>query len=163
MPSPQLIDQSLLDTLSGAAAALPRRRKNLNFHPDEHSACHRLLNALEPGTYIPPHRHLDPNKEETMLMLRGRIGVLWFDDAGTIIRQQIMEANGAVVGVNIGVGQYHSLVALAAGSVFFEGKHGPYLPLTEAERAPWAPAEQTPAASAYLAQLQACFDTDQPA
>ena len=75
----QLLGQATLTTLSGEAAASSRLRKNLNCHADNEARCHRLLNALEPGTYVPPHCHLDPHREETLVVIKGRFGVLIFD------------------------------------------------------------------------------------
>ena len=68
-----LIDDALVDAVCAEAAASPRRRKNRNFHPRDDHPGHRLLNALMADTYIPPHRHLDPNKDETYVVLRGRL------------------------------------------------------------------------------------------
>ncbi len=151
------IDAALLDELSREAAASPRLRKNRNFHPGDDYPAQRLLNAVEPGSYVAPHRHLDPAKDETMVALRGRLGVLLFDDDGGIVGQLVMEPGGAVCGVDIPHGTWHTLVALAPGSVFVEAKAGPYRPLAEAERAPWAPAEGTPQAAARLAAYRAVF------
>lgn len=141
----------LLDQVSAEARLSPRLRKNRNFHTSDGDMCHRLLNALEPGSYIPPHRHLDPNKEEAMLILRGRIVCLFFDDAGRVSDHAILSP-GEIGGVVIPVGQFHSLFALDSGAVFFEAKAGPYLPLTAEEKASWAPAEGSPEAAALLAE-----------
>jgi len=150
-----LIDNALLDELCAAAAANPRRRKNRNFHPREDHPAHRLLNAMQPDSYIPPHRHLDPVKDETFLVLRGLLGLLVFYDAGAMVRSVRVGAGGAALGVDISHGTWHTAVALEPDTVFLEAKAGPYLPLTEAERAPWAPAENSPEAAPYLAALKA--------
>jgi cupin fold WbuC family metalloprotein len=144
------IDRHLLDEVSREAAASPRRRKNRNFHQGDDYPAHRLLNAVEPDSYIAPHRHLDPTKDETILVLRGRLGLLIFDDAGSIVRTETLEAGGTQLGVDIAYGTWHTLVALEPGTVFFEAKAGPYVALSEAERAPWAPPEGTSAAVVML-------------
>jgi DNA polymerase-3 subunit alpha len=77
-----LIDRALLDEVCAEAAASPRRRKNRNFHPRDDHPAHRLLNAMQPDSYIPPHRHLDPDKDETFVVLRGLLGLVLFDDEG---------------------------------------------------------------------------------
>ena len=154
--APVFIDAALLDALSAEAAASPRRRKNLNFHPRDESACHRLLNAMEPDSYVPPHRHLDPEKDETFVVLRGRFGVVTFDDSGRVLVARVLGA-GDTPGVTLPAGTWHSIVALAAGSVFLEAKAGPYLPLAEAEKAPWAPGEADAGAGGYLEGLRALF------
>ncbi|MBI5899308.1 MAG: WbuC family cupin fold metalloprotein [Rhodocyclales bacterium] len=149
-----LIDDALLDEVCAEAAASPRRRKNRNFHPRDDHPGHRLLNAMMADSYIPPHRHLDPNKDETFVVLRGLIGLVVFDDAGGVVRTAKVGAHGAAIGVDVGHGTWHTAVALADNTVFLEAKAGPYLPFAEAERAPWAPAENTPEARAYLEQLR---------
>jgi cupin fold WbuC family metalloprotein len=149
-----LIDNALLDEVCAQAAASPRRRKNRNFHPyDEHPG-HRLLNAMQPDSYIPPHRHLDPNKDETFVVLRGLLGLVLFDDTGKVIRLAKVGAGGTAIGVDIPHGTWHTAVALEPDTVFLEAKAGPYLPFTPAEKAPWAPAENTAGAAPYLAALK---------
>lgn len=148
-----LINRLQLHTLSQAAAAHPRRRLNHNFHPDNTYPAHRLLNAIQPGSYVAPHRHLDPHKDETMLVVAGRLGVVFFDDDGEISQLTVAEAGGDVIGVDIPHGCWHTVLALTPDTVFFEAKAGPYLPLTDAEKAPWAPQEGSADVAAYLAQL----------
>jgi cupin fold WbuC family metalloprotein len=150
-----LIDKALLDELCAEAAANSRRRKNRNFHSTDDHPGHRLLNAMQPDSYIPPHRHLDPNKDETFVVLRGLLGLVLFDDAGAVVCTARVGAGGTAIGVDITHGTWHTAVALEADTVFLEAKAGPYLPFTDAERAPWAPAENTPEAAAYLVALKA--------
>jgi cupin fold WbuC family metalloprotein len=150
-----LIDQALLDELCAEASASPRRRRNRNFHPRDDHPGQRLLNAMQPDSYIPPHRHLDPDKDETFVVLRGLLALLVFDDAGAVVRCLKIGHDAEVQGVDISHGTWHTAVALKPDTVFLEAKAGPYLPLTEAERAPWAPAENVPEAASYLAALRA--------
>ena len=150
-----LIDQALLDELCREAAASPRRRKNRNFHPRDDHPAHRLLNAMQPDSYIAPHRHLEPTKDETFVVLRGLLGLLVFDDAGAVLRGVRVGAGATALGVDIPHGTWHAAVALEPDTVFLEAKAGPYLPLTEDERAPWAPAENSADAAAYLETLKA--------
>lgn len=154
MKTPLFIDQALLDTVSLEAKLSPRRRKNRNFHDSDADLAHRLLNAIEPGSYVVPHRHLDPSKDETMIVLRGKLGVLFFDDAGQLTQSAVLAADGTRYGVTIPHGVYHTVFACQPGTVFFEAKAGPYLPLGAAERAPWAPDEGAPAADAYARSLR---------
>ncbi|MDA8382608.1 MAG: WbuC family cupin fold metalloprotein [Betaproteobacteria bacterium] len=157
MRHPELIDQSLLDRVIAAAEQAVRRRKNYNFHKTDEAACHRLLNALEMDSYIRPHRHCAPSKDETMVALRGRLGIVFFDDEGNVVSSAVLEPLGTHLGVNIPCGAWHTMVALAPGSVFFEAKAGPYVPLADGEKAPWAPAEGNGEAGAYLRNLRALF------
>ena len=152
-----LITGDLLEQVIREAQASPRKRKNHNFHPSDESRCNRLLNALEPGTYIRPHRHLDPEKEELMVLLRGRMGMIFFDDVGNVTETALLAAGSRAFGIDIPAGQYHSLVCLEADTVFLEAKAGPYRPFTQEETAPWAPAEQDTGVPAYLAGLERLF------
>lgn len=157
MKAPQIIDQALLDRISLQAQASPRKRKNFNFHASENDLSHRLLNAIEPGTYIPPHRHLDQNKDESMVMVRGRMGAVFFDAEGNITQTALLGTGGPAAAINIPHGVFHSLVALEPGTVFFESKAGPYAVLTENERASWAPQEGAAGAGEYLSKLESLF------
>jgi cupin fold WbuC family metalloprotein len=156
MKNALLIDQPMLKQLSTEAQASPRRRKNLNFHGRDTDSAHRLLNAIEPESYLAPHRHLDPSKDETMIVLCGRMGIVLFDAAGQVTQTHVLEAGSPICGITIPHGQFHTLVSLQTGSVMFESKAGPYVPLEADERAPWAPAEGGDA-GAYAATLSALF------
>jgi len=153
----RLIDGALLDAVSAEAASRPRRRANWNFHAADDFPAHRLLNAIEPDSYLPPHRHLDPLKDETILVLRGTLGVLLFTDDGQVVTRWQLAAGGDRVGVDIPHGTWHTVVALEPGTVIFEAKAGPYRPLADGERAPWAPIEGDPAAAGFWDGLRALF------
>jgi cupin fold WbuC family metalloprotein len=155
-PSP-FIGAALLDVVSRAAAESPRGRRNHNFHAADADACHRLLNAIEPGSYVPPHRHLDPAKDETMIVLRGALGVVLFDASGAVTAHARLTPGGDPLAVNIPHGAFHAVLGLVPGTVFFEAKAGPYRPLAAAERAPWAPLEGAGGAAAYYRELARLF------
>ena len=159
MKQPLIIDATLLDAVSAVARTSPRRRQNRNFHSDDRATCHRLLNAIEPDSYLPPHRHNDPAKGEGIIVLRGRIGAVFFDDEGRVIGDALLEPGGAVVGIDVPSGAYHTVLALDPGTVIFETKAGPYMPLGPDEHAPWAPAEGAPDAAAYLQTLRNLFSS----
>lgn len=156
-----LIDEALLDAVSAEARSHPRLRRNRNFHPDDSAPGQRLLNAIEPGSYVMPHRHLDPHKDETMVVLRGRLGLVIFDERGAVLRAVCLSGgekpDGDARGVDIPHGCWHTVLALECGTVFCEAKAGPYVPLADDERAPWAPAEGAPDVPAYLEKLRALF------
>jgi cupin fold WbuC family metalloprotein len=154
MKNIRFISQVLINQVSVEAKALSRLRKNLNFHQRDESLCHRLLNAIEPGSYIPPHHHIDPEKEETIILLQGKLGVVFFDESGKVTQLAILSPEDDAIGVNIPHGEFHTLVSLESGTVFFESKAGPYRALTEEERAPWAPGEGSDESAAYLAELR---------
>jgi cupin fold WbuC family metalloprotein len=157
MPEPSWISKDLLRELTAQAQAAPRKRKNHNIHANDAAPCQRVLNAVEPESYIPPHCHLDPRKEETLLLLSGRVGVVFFDEHGAITSDAVLDANALRFGVTIPPGRFHTLVSLTSGTVLFETKAGPYAQLSADERASWAPAEGDPAATAYLAMLKRRF------
>ncbi|WMW81602.1 WbuC family cupin fold metalloprotein [Undibacterium cyanobacteriorum] len=154
----QLIGQTTVRELSKEASQQPRLRKNLNFHANNEAQCHRLLNALEPGTYVQPHCHLDPHKEETLVVLSGRFGVLIFDATGAVTETAILAPQSEHFGITIPVGTFHSMVALESGSVFFEAKAGPYVPIAAEEKAHWAPAEGEPGCADYLNTMLRHFE-----
>lgn len=153
-----VLDQALLNGLAMAARQSPRQRTNRNFHPDDAYPAHRLLIAIEPGSYVMPHCHRDPNKDETLVIVRGALGVVIFDGKNAVERSIALRAGDEVFGIDIPHGVFHTVLALQPGTVFFEAKAGPYVPIGEDERASWAPAEGSAAAPVYLAELRALFD-----
>lgn len=152
-----LIDRKLVSNLSAAARASSRRRCNHNFHPDYADPTNRMLNAMEPGTYVRPHKHQAPDKWEAFLLLSGRALVVTFDDAGQAGEWTVLDGGAGVFGVEIPARVWHSVAALAPGTVLYEIKPGPYAPLDDKNFAPWAPEEGAPEAAGYLAGLTARF------
>ncbi|NIQ95269.1 MAG: WbuC family cupin fold metalloprotein [Desulfuromonadales bacterium] len=148
------LDARLLDELSQAARRNERRRQNFNIHASYDEPCQRLLNAVEPYSYIRPHRHLDPAKPETFIAVRGRFAILIFSDGGDIHRIVRIGGDGEAIGLDIPAGTWHSVLSLDEGAVFFETKPGPYHPLSDKDWAPWAPPEGSEEAAEYLQYLQ---------
>ncbi len=152
-PLAQPIDKQLLDKTSRKALDAPRKRINHNFHhPGD--TIQRFLNAIEPDSYIRPHRHANPLREEIFMVLRGRGGVLIFNDHGIINAIHLLDSTMGYWGADIPGGLYHTIVSLQSGSVFYEVKQGPYNPDTDKGFAPWSPAEGSIEAAAYLKQLR---------
>jgi cupin fold WbuC family metalloprotein len=149
-----VVTRELLSQLSAEARIAPRQRKNYNLHPTNASICHRLFNAIEPTSYIRPHRHLDFEKDEAFILVSGRLGVVTFSDAGEVTEIVILSHQTGVLAVDIPHGVYHTAVSLESGTLFFEAKAGPYLPLTEAQIASWSPCEGDEAASVYLERMR---------
>ena len=121
-----IIDKNLLDTVSEQAKTSPRLRMNYNFHQSLDEKCHRFLNAVEPGTVVPIHRH--PTKDETFVLLRGRVRVTTHNDDGSIIDDIVLSPEEGMYGVNIPKGVWHKVESLVTGSCFFECKEGPFVP-----------------------------------
>jgi cupin fold WbuC family metalloprotein len=134
-----LITPDMISSVSDQAKISSRRRKNLNLHQLE-DRVQRMLNALEPDSYVRPHRHISHPKPETFIVLSGRFVAGIFDDTGRVIQASILSASGNR-GMDILPGTWHSIIALEPGSVFFEAKEGPYDPDTDKEFAEWAPPE----------------------
>lgn len=121
----KIIDESLLDKISSEAKESPRLRMNYNFHQSLDDKCHRFLNAVEPGTEVPIHRH--PTKDETFVILRGKVKVTTHNDDGSIIESVVLCAEEGRYGVNILKGVWHTLESLESGSCIFECKEGPFV------------------------------------
>lgn len=148
------IDTPLLDATTEKAKHSPRLRMNHNFHEQLDDPINRLLNAMEPGTYLRPHRHLNPDKNEVFLLLRGKVALFIFDDKGKILDTTILDPLNGIYGGEIPAGVWHGLLVLESGSVIYEIKEGPFASLSEENMAPWSPAaEDTAAAKAYMDKL----------
>lgn len=133
----KLITEDLLDAVTAQAKDNSRLRMNYNLHASMDAEVHRLLNALEPGTYLPPHRHQD--KEETYLCLRGSLIVFFFDAVGNVTEKMLLDPVKGQYGLEIPSGTWHSIIVLESGTVIFEIKKGPYQPLPPEDLASWAP------------------------
>jgi cupin fold WbuC family metalloprotein len=123
------IDDLRLDEVSHQAQASPRLRMYYNFHDSIHSPSQRLLNALEPGTVLPIHRH--EFTDETYIALRGSLWVRFYDENKQVLEEVLLNPANGYFGVNIPTGQWHSIEVLESGTVIFECKDGPYAPLEE--------------------------------
>ena len=154
----KVITRELLDKVSAEAGQNPRLRKNYNFHPSDESNCHRLLNAIEPGSYIRPHRHLDPEKDEGFILMSGRLGIVTFTEDGGVVEMVLLSHAGGSLAADIPHGVYHTALSLESGSVFYETKAGPFRKLNEEEKARWAPEESDPQAKEFLMRLRSLFD-----
>ena len=124
-----IIDSKLLDAVSAQAKASPRLRMTYNFHQSLDEKCHRMLNAVEPGTDIPIHKH--PDKDESFVILRGKVRSTTYNDDGSIIESVVLCAEDGVYGVDIPKGVWHKLESLESGSVIFKCKEGPFVPHEE--------------------------------
>lgn len=121
----QLITSDLLDDLSEKARLNERLRINFNFHSSLDDKCQRLLNAMEPGTLMPIHRH---QVAEMYIVLRGSLEVLFFNDEKQVIDKETITPNEGIYGVQIPQNTWHSLNVKEHGTVIFEVKEGPYIP-----------------------------------
>lgn len=127
----KIIDKSLLDTVTSGAKESNRLRMNYNFHDSLDAPCQRLLNALEPETIVPIHRH--QHTSETYILLRGKLRMMFYNDDKEIIEETILSPDSANYGIHIPAGVWHAMEVLASGTVIFETKDGPYMPIQECD------------------------------
>lgn len=125
----ELINERLLNVLRDKAKKNDRLRMNYNFHQSLDEKCHRMLNAVEPGTKVPIHRH--PTKDESFVILRGKVRSTTYNDDGSVLESVVLCQEDGVYGVNIPKGIWHKLESLETGSVIFECKEGPFVPHEE--------------------------------
>ena len=125
----RIIDEQLLDDVQAKAKESPRLRMNYNFHQSLDEKCHRFLNAVEPGTEVPIHKH--PTKDESFVLLRGRVRVTTYNDDGSIKESIVLNPEKGQYGVDIPKNVWHNVECLESGSVFFECKEGPFVPHEE--------------------------------
>lgn len=135
----KLITETLLNIVSGQAKESPRLRMNYNFHESMDAPVHRMLNALEPGTYLPPHRHKNPDKEEVYLVLRGSLLAILFDGDGNVTEKVNLNPEEGMYGIEVPPCVWHCIIVLEPNTVIYEIKQGPYAPLIPENLAPWAP------------------------
>ena len=126
-----IIDNILLNSLTEEAKASPRLRKNLDLRNEGESQSQRMLNAIEPGSPVPVHRHR--SSMETVVCIRGHIRQIFYDDNGEVVETVDLMPGGDVAAVNIPMGQWHTVEVLESGTVIMEFKDGPYEPLQECD------------------------------
>lgn len=124
----QIIDEELLNKVTMEAKESLRLRKNYNFHDSMSSPSQRLLNAVEPGSLLPIHRHM--NTSETYVILRGKARVYIYNNEKKIMQNVLLDPLKGNYGGHIPIGQWHSLESLESGTVIYESKDGPYIPVS---------------------------------
>ena len=126
------ITQAILDDLTAKAKVSPRLRMNLDLRDTDEDTSQRMLNAIEPGSPLPIHRH--QNTSETVVCIRGRLVEEFYDDLERICTERIeLSPNGPVVALNIPAGQWHTVQTLESGTVILEMKNGKYEPISDVD------------------------------
>ena len=154
---------AVTDALVRAKAADAKTSERLRdihvLHEGNEDTLQRMLNAMQPGTYITPHHHMNPAKAESVIILQGKLGFVAFDDDGNPDWEQsvLVDPERGVFGVDCRAGLWHTFIAIDPDTVVFEAKPGPFDPATDKGFASWAPAEGDPKALPYLAQLEDAF------
>lgn len=126
------ITQAILDDLTAKAKVSPRLRMNMDLRDSAEETSQRMLNAIEPGSPLPIHRH--QKTSETVVCLRGRLVEEFYDDLERTCTERIeLSPNGPVVALNIPAGQWHTVHALESGTVILEMKNGKYKPISDVD------------------------------
>lgn len=120
------IDSELLDRLTQQAKSNARLRMNYDLRNSEKDLSQRMLNAVEPGSIMPIHRH--PNTSTTVIIIRGKIRQNFYDDNGNMVETVLLDANGLIRAVQIEKGRWHNLESFESGSILFEAKNGEWEP-----------------------------------
>ena len=123
-----IIDQELLNHLSDEARKNSRLRASFDLRNSTEDLSQTMLNAIEPGTVIPIHRH--QHSSETLIIIRGKLREFLYDESGALDKVVEMEAGGTCTIMQIEKGQWHSLECLKSGTIIFEAKDGPYMPIS---------------------------------
>lgn len=146
-----------LNELTAQAQSSPRMRQHRNIHESYADPCQRLFNAVEPGSYIRPHRHAADPRDELLIAVRGLMVLVTFDDQGMVtgvVRFGVdRKGEGLTVGAEVPANTWHTVIALEPGCVLLEVKAGPFDPNQPKDLAAWAPDECGPNAKQYLEKL----------
>jgi cupin fold WbuC family metalloprotein len=147
-----------LNELTSQALTNPRKRQHRNIHESYADPCQRLFNAIEPDSYIRPHRHVSDSRDELLVAIRGLMALVTFDEQGKVTGVLRFGADGKEEGVAVGVevptDTWHTVIALEPSSVLLEIKAGPFDPNQPKDLAPWAPDEGTAGVNNYLKKMR---------
>jgi cupin fold WbuC family metalloprotein len=152
------IDSTFISGMITEAKNSARKRKNHNFHKVPEDTLQRMLHAMEPDTYIQPHKHENPDKREAFIILKGTVAVVQFDEEGNVQDHIIMNHGTGNFGVDIQPGTWHTLICLETESVVYEVKDGPYNPSDDKQFAGWAPEERDPDALIFNKKIIRLLD-----
>lgn len=153
--------EKTLNGLNDSAGSNSRLRQHLNIHESFQEPCQRLFNAVHVGSYIHPHRHLLDSKKELLLAVKGKFAIIEFSHVGgfnnaTVFgSEKYCDSEDSSYGVEIPTDRWHTVIALAEGSVLLEVKEGPFIPDSAKELASWAPSVGSPAVDDYVRSLYA--------
>lgn len=147
------INSALLQQMMLKAGQSQRRRINHNFHFGPPDPLQRMLNAMQPGTYLQPHKHENPDKREVFLGLTGKFVVIQFNDDGTIADHMILDPKNNEYAAEVAARTYHTIICLEPDSIIYELKDGPYNPNDDKHFASWAPKEGEFECEGYIESL----------
>lgn len=153
----KVFSADFLNELTAQAQDSPRKRQHRNIHESYADPCQRLFNAIEPGSYIRPHRHAADPRDELLIAVRGYMALVTFDEQGMVtgvVRFGVdQNGEGLAIGADVFANTWHTVIALEPGCVLLEVKAGPFDPNQPKDLAPWAPDEGSATATEYLNKL----------
>lgn len=144
---------TMLSELLAKSKETPRLRILQKLHKSEDDRVHRMFNAMQPGTYITPHRHLNPAKNESIMVISGAMMLVRFDEQGEVVEYLLLQPGTETFGVDVAPHVYHTFIVLKPDTVVFEVKDGPYSSDDDKDFAPWAPREGEQGAMDYQLAL----------
>ena len=148
-----IFDKAEQEKLFHAARSRERLRMNYNIHPELSDPVQRLFNAMQPLSYVQPHRHIGSDAWEVFVLVQGEGVALTFDEDGVVTHRAHLCVDGARM-VEIPTSTYHTVLALAEDTLFFEIKRGPYDPNKAKDFASWAPMENEAGSQKYALWMQ---------
>ena len=148
-----VLNEALLQPATDGSRQSPRGRIILPLHKDHDENLHRMMNVMQPGTYIRPHRHSDPPKAESIVVLRGGLWFITFENDWQVDRVWKLEPGLGDFGVDIMPGVFHSFMVTDPDTVIFEVKPGPYVKASDKDFASWAPIEGDASVEAYQQKM----------
>ncbi len=148
-----IINNNLIQKAIDSSRISARKRIILPFHKLPSDNLHRMLNAIQPYSYVQPHRHLNPPKAESIIVLKGAIIYVDFNNTGEIENFYQLSSESFNIGIDIEPGIFHTFFAVAEDTVLFEVKPGPYEQSSDKDFASWAPTEGSENAIEYLKNL----------
>ncbi|MCX6231741.1 MAG: WbuC family cupin fold metalloprotein [Bacteroidetes bacterium] len=144
------IDSAFVEVIAENAKLSERKRASFNLHKSYDDKLQRFVNAIEPYSYVQPHKHENPDKREIFIIIKGKMLVVSFDDNGNIADHFILDAGKDKFAIEIPEKIYHSIFSLESGSIAIEIKDGPYMPSNDKIFATWAPKEGDEQCKAYI-------------
>lgn len=162
LPAPQepivLLTEARIQRALEASRESDRKRVIAPFHKNDEDPLHRMFNAMQPETYVRPHRHFEVPKCEVFLVLRGALDLVVFDQQGVITFACALRAGSEQFGADLAAGLFHCVIVREPDTLMYEVKPGPYAPASDKDFAPWAPAEGEPGVPAFRAQLERALE-----
>ncbi len=147
------IDKNLLMEIGDNSGKAKRKRAHHTFHKTDSDLLQRMLNAMQPGTYLQPHKHENPDKREVFIALTGKLLVVEFDESGFITDHMILDPAKNEYAAEIAPRTFHTVICLEPNSIAYELKDGPYNPIDDKNFASWAPREGQEDCDDYIQKI----------